>query len=258
MLEVHPPHQPVHTWKDFLIHIGAIAIGLLLALALEQTVEAVHHAHQREKIEEQIRVVLEADVDLNANNFRQFANIRSYLSELRGAISARLRGDPEPNQPAVRDPRLRGFIRFPGLAPYEAAQKNGTIALLSENRIRLYNRLAFARDLMLTERDRWNEQSSLFEAFQKRYVDSPGSAFLNGIAEAPDVKALSKPELEEYLQLVAALIERTDVLRGRMDLLDLEIRTLLLGETNESALLDNAVKGRPEGFGVAMGPVANP
>jgi hypothetical protein len=257
MLEVHPPHQSVHTWKDFFIHIGAIAIGLLLALALEQAVEAVHHAHQREKIEEQIRIVLEADVELNANNFRQFSDMRAYLSELRGAISARLRGESEPNQPPVRDPRLRGFIRFPGLAPYEAAQKNGTIALLRENQIRLYNRLAFARELMLIERDRWNEQSSLFEAFQKRYVDTSGSAFLNGIVEAPDVKALSKPELEEYLALVAALIERTDVLRGRMDLLDLEIRSLLLGETNESALLDAAVKVRPEGFGVAMRPPGN-
>lgn len=258
MLEVHPPHQSIHTWKEFLIHIGAIVIGLLLALALEQTVEAVHHAHQREKIEEQIRVVLEADVELNANNFRQFADNRAYLSELRGAISARLRGEPEPSQPPVRDPRQRVFIRIPGLAAYEAAQKNGTIALLSENRIRLYNRLAFARDLMLTERDRWNEQSSLLEAFQKRYVDSSGSAFLNGIVQAPDVTALSKPELAEYLQLAAALIERTDVLRGRLDLLDQEIRSLLLGETNESALLDDAVKMRPDGFGVAMSPVANP
>ena len=129
--------------------------------------------------------------------------------------------------------------------------------MLRENQIRLYNRLAFARELMLIERDRWNEQSSLFEAFQKRYVDTSGSAFLNGIVEAPDVKALSKPELEEYLALVAALIERTDVLRGRMDLLDLEIRSLLLGETNESALLDAAVKVRPEGFGVAMRPPGN-
>ena len=42
MLDVHAPHQTVHTWKDFLVHIAAIAIGLLLALALEKLAEYVH------------------------------------------------------------------------------------------------------------------------------------------------------------------------------------------------------------------------
>jgi hypothetical protein len=38
MLDVHPPHEAVHTWKDFCIHIIAIVIGLLIAVGLEQTV----------------------------------------------------------------------------------------------------------------------------------------------------------------------------------------------------------------------------
>jgi hypothetical protein len=39
MLDVHAPHETIHTWKDFAIHIAAIAVGLLLAIGLEQTVE---------------------------------------------------------------------------------------------------------------------------------------------------------------------------------------------------------------------------
>ena len=46
MLEVHAPHASVHTWKDFLIHIVTIVIGLLIAVALEQTVEFFHHRHE--------------------------------------------------------------------------------------------------------------------------------------------------------------------------------------------------------------------
>jgi hypothetical protein len=34
MLDVHVPHRTVHTWKDFLVHIAAITIGLLIALEL--------------------------------------------------------------------------------------------------------------------------------------------------------------------------------------------------------------------------------
>ena len=32
MLDVHAPHANVHTWKDFLIHIAIITIGLLIAI----------------------------------------------------------------------------------------------------------------------------------------------------------------------------------------------------------------------------------
>ena len=46
MLDVHPPHQAAHTWKDFLIHIATIVIGLLIAIGLEQTVEWFHHRRQ--------------------------------------------------------------------------------------------------------------------------------------------------------------------------------------------------------------------
>ncbi len=253
MLEVHPPHEPIHSWNGFLIHIAAIAIGLLLALGLEQTVEAVHHARQRAEIEDQIRSVLNADLEINAGNFSKFVDLRAYFSELRAAIAARLNGAPSPMQPPVRDSRAGTFILFPGLAPYEAAQQNGTVALLSERRIRLYNRVSFARELMLFDRDRWFDQLNQVGAFQKRYVDSSGTMELNAVTEAPDIRALSKPQLEEYLQLVAAVIERTDELRGRMDLVNQEMRLLLAGAETEDVLLEDSVKARPHGFGVDMG-----
>jgi hypothetical protein len=40
MLDVHAPHEPIHTWKNFFIHLATISIGLLIAIGLEQTVEA--------------------------------------------------------------------------------------------------------------------------------------------------------------------------------------------------------------------------
>jgi hypothetical protein len=45
VLDVHPPHEPVHGWRDFLLHILTITIGLLIALGLEGCVEWQHHRH---------------------------------------------------------------------------------------------------------------------------------------------------------------------------------------------------------------------
>jgi hypothetical protein len=47
MLDPHEPHEPIHTWKGFLIHFSAVAMGLLLTLGPEQTIEAARPATGR-------------------------------------------------------------------------------------------------------------------------------------------------------------------------------------------------------------------
>jgi len=55
MLDVHPPEHGIHSIRDFSLHLLTISVGLLIAIALEQSVEAVHHRHQRIEAEETIR-----------------------------------------------------------------------------------------------------------------------------------------------------------------------------------------------------------
>ena len=58
-MDVHAPHEPVHTWKDFAIHLTIVTIGLFIALMLEAGVEYWHHRHivaeARENIREEIK-----------------------------------------------------------------------------------------------------------------------------------------------------------------------------------------------------------
>ena len=65
MLDVHPPHSPTHTWKDFFIHIATIVIGLLIAVGLEQLVEYIHHRRQLAET----RVALAVERRINENRF---------------------------------------------------------------------------------------------------------------------------------------------------------------------------------------------
>ena len=59
MLDVHPPHEPVHGWRDFLLHILTITIGLLIALLLEAMVEHWHHHREVAETREALRRELE-------------------------------------------------------------------------------------------------------------------------------------------------------------------------------------------------------
>ncbi len=60
-MDVHAPHQPVHTWRDFAIHLTIVTIGLFIALSLEAFVEYIHHRHLVAEARENIHRELEAN-----------------------------------------------------------------------------------------------------------------------------------------------------------------------------------------------------
>lgn len=68
MLDVHAPHESIHTWKGFLIHIATIVIGLLIAIGLEQTVEFFHHRHQIGEARKALRLEREGNYKTLAKN----------------------------------------------------------------------------------------------------------------------------------------------------------------------------------------------
>jgi hypothetical protein len=49
-MEIHPPEHPIMTRKHFIVHMTTIVLGLLIAISLEQTVEWVHHRHERDAL----------------------------------------------------------------------------------------------------------------------------------------------------------------------------------------------------------------
>jgi hypothetical protein len=68
VFDVHAPHQAVHTWKDFFIHIATIVIGLLIAIGLEQTVEHFHHRHQAQEARKRLLEEVKANGEIAERN----------------------------------------------------------------------------------------------------------------------------------------------------------------------------------------------
>jgi hypothetical protein len=67
-LDVNPPHQSIHTWRDFFIHLITITIGLLIALSLEATAEWIHHRHLVREARASIRREIEENRKLAAED----------------------------------------------------------------------------------------------------------------------------------------------------------------------------------------------
>ena len=84
MIDVHPPTEPVHGWRDFLVHLITITIGLVIALSLEGCVEWQHHRH----------LVREAEASLQGEIKTNAGNIAGALDDVRKE-QASLKGDIE-------------------------------------------------------------------------------------------------------------------------------------------------------------------
>jgi hypothetical protein len=60
-MHIHKP-KAAHSMGEFLSEIGVIVVGVLIALALEQAVEALHWAHKVHQADERLRAELKYDV----------------------------------------------------------------------------------------------------------------------------------------------------------------------------------------------------
>jgi hypothetical protein len=140
MLDVHAPHEPIHTWKGFVIHIATITIGLLIAIGLEQAVEAIHHAHQRSELiadfNGECRTNLKVLSDNVANSTTQRSWYLAYISRLQAA-------QPSAGEITVAPPPDASFPRtqMPSRAVWKVAQGNGKAALLPENLAEIFARV---------------------------------------------------------------------------------------------------------------------
>ncbi|MGA2439213.1 MAG: hypothetical protein ABSF57_11980 [Acidobacteriaceae bacterium] len=94
MLEVHPPGHAIYGMREFFLHLLTITIGLLIALGLEASVEALAHRHQRIEAEATIRR------ELDVNRHKIDVAGRGIESELKGLVvvlnylAARQQGKP--------------------------------------------------------------------------------------------------------------------------------------------------------------------
>ena len=60
---------------------------------------------------------------------------------------------------------------------------------------------------------------------------------MGAVSPAPDLTKLARPELTEYIGIVAALIKQTDLETARIRLFDKESRAILDGVQDEETLL---------------------
>ena len=136
MLDVHPPHHPVHAWRDFFIHIATICVGLLIAIGLEQSVEAVHHHHQLQELREGLRAETE-EISLDAAHTSAAFDLQSkWLHQRLAQVGTALAThQPIPNLPRP----VFSSYDIPADPTWQAAKSSGLLELMPQEEVKVYS-----------------------------------------------------------------------------------------------------------------------
>jgi hypothetical protein len=236
-MEVHPPHHSLHSWKDFWIHLGTITIGLLIAISLEQSVEKLHHLHQRHELEEQLRGEGERNVEIVKADQRYFGALRVWQLDLRKRVDAmRASGgkaglaylpDSSPGQPTV-----------PSNSVWITAKESALVVLLPQNEAAMYSRLDVQHKMLQDTIDHWFTTRDEVAAFEGGFDDV-------GPTSVPDLSRMSPDELHTYSMLLTRdVVARDEVMLRLGNFLALD-QAILGGAKTEDEMFQALRHGAP-------------
>ena len=234
MLDVHPPHQAVHSRRDIFIHIATIVVGLLIAVALEQTVEFLHHRHER----------LELQEALHRDTEKAIEDIQNQLKEVGGAMHGldarivQIQEALDKNQPLAPPlPRPKTHPQeMPDDPAWKAAKSGGLIELLPQDDIKAYSEV----DLGITTLTQLVAPAGVF---LRQRAQLEWKFERNG-AKIPDFSHASRQDLEEYLNVLLAIkAESVEFIGICAELLGAE-RAILRGERDLNRIQQAEATGK--------------
>jgi hypothetical protein len=138
VLDIHAPHEAIHTWKSFFIHIATIVIGLLIAIGLEQTVEILHQRHQVAEAREALREELDQNRRAYADRITEFH--RQTAALLNNIIVLRYLQE----HPDARQESLPGILVWHAVrgdfteSAWKTAQQSNVTALMPQDEVRKF------------------------------------------------------------------------------------------------------------------------
>ena len=139
-MEVHPPEHGIHSWRDFFVHMATICLGLLIAIGLEQSVEGLHHRHERRELSrrlaEESRHNLQDALDDAHNVEQKLASNSQVALVIRHALRS---GDKITALPPRLNIKEATFASDP---TWDAARTSGVLAIVSEQEIKAYSEVS--------------------------------------------------------------------------------------------------------------------
>ena len=193
-MEVHPPHGPIRSVKEFLVHLLAITIGLLIALGLEASVEWVHHRRLVREAREHIFQEIHDNERNVIGELNALPAEKTHLNRTLDAVS-----ELQSRRPAEFEEDFKWTFTRLNASGWEAALSTGAVAHMTYQEARRYSELYTLQ--------------GLFNENMDRYVQKRGEmyAFL-ALTKRPAKRGIA-PDFEDGKRMIAEEIVIGDFLR---------------------------------------------
>lgn len=195
-MEIHKPH-PAKNWKEFFVELGTIVAGILIALALEQSVEALHERGLAREATAAINAEMQENLDRIAYRQAQRVCLDRRLDEIVALLADWGRGKPPPAGVRIGQPNDIPLASQRWQANLNSGRFSRQPADEQSEQSAFYTRLAALQAMEAREHDVWSD--------------------LAGIELGPDILlADTRPSLVAVLQRARALSSDIRQLGGQM------------------------------------------
>ncbi|HZE13045.1 MAG TPA: hypothetical protein VE086_04745 [Chthoniobacterales bacterium] len=120
-------------WRDFFVQIAAIAIGLLLALALDRVVGYFHERHQLAQARRDLKLEIEQNRRVWAQNVAEVERIQKQLEADLNLIQELQSKSPVTGKLVYS---VRFYATIDG--PWQAVRQNGSLSLMPNDELQTF------------------------------------------------------------------------------------------------------------------------
>ena len=196
MLDVHAPQEALHTWKGFFIHIATIVVGLFIAVALEQSVEAIIRHREvaalRDDLSQESRQILADARKSEAAHLYEIHWLMNRIAQTQLAIRERHPIGPR----GTND--MPNYVS-PDIPIWRSAKAGGRTALLTKGEVNAYAEIEYVQAHLDEMEVVKNTARYAVKSFNRKFSPLP-----NG---DPDLSDASSEDLHTYLGLLTTAYE---------------------------------------------------
>ena len=146
-MDIHPPYGPIHSFKDFFLHLLTVILGILIALSLEGLIEWRHHRSLAEEARSNLTVEIRENRQLLAGGLAAAPDAEQRLKATIETIEAYRKNH--------RDDRTSKLDWSFGLFPLSAtawstAASTGALGYMDYSEVKAYTRAYVLQEEFLT------------------------------------------------------------------------------------------------------------
>jgi hypothetical protein len=211
-MDIHPSQGPIRSFKDFVLHLLTVIIGILIALSLEGLLEWHHHR----SLVQEARSNLASEIRENRQHLTKGLDSAPDAEQrLKATIEAI---DNYRKNPTTRTPNLDwSYGLFPlNATAWSTAKSTGAVSYMDYSEVQGYTRVYVVQDQFLSlqqstlekwlDLQKWGTRTSPFDGFSKlnsaelaEIADEASAALIHTQTEESIARSLVQ-EYEKALQ----------------------------------------------------------